>query len=447
MPKPYMLIVGVLAAGVFGCGAQTTRVIPDTTSNAPTIAHIIVIVQENRTFNNLFAGFPGAVSTMTGKITVHRARGAQQERIALKAANLYDHVDLNHLHSAFLKAYHGGRMDAFNLIRYTGTVTLEGLSPYQYVRRDQIRPYWDLAKEYALADDMFQTQGSASFTAHQDLIRGGTEVDSRASLIDLPTEEPWGCGAVSPAKTDLITTTLKYERDRGPYPCLSYATLQELLDAHSVSWKYYTPSVTMDLGGELWNAFLAISSVYHDRAEWRAHISSPNTTIFTDISSNRLPAMSWVIPDAVDSDHPAFGGDTGPSWVASIVNAIGESPYWNSTATIVVWDDWGGFYDPIKPPMLDNQGGPGFRVPMIVVSPFVPRNEISHTFYAFGSIVRFIEDNWKLGRLGTTDETSTSFADVFDFREPARRFHKIPSTYDREFFLHKKASNLPVDTE
>ncbi len=81
--------------------------------------------------------------------------------------------------------------------------------------------------------------------------------------------------------------------------------------------------------------------------------------------------MSWLIPDGANSDHPGYASDTGPSWVASVVNAIGQSSYWNSTAIIVVWDDWGGLYDPVAPPQLDDQGGPGFRVPMLVISPYV----------------------------------------------------------------------------
>jgi phospholipase C len=135
--------------------------------------------------------------------------------------------------------------------------------------------------------------------------------------------------------------------------------------------------------------------------------------------------MSWVIPDGVNSDHPGYKSDTGPAWVASVVNAIGESSYWKSTAIVIVWDDWGGFYDPIAPPKLDDQGGPGFRVPMIVVSPYVPQGEVSHTVYGFGSIVRFIEDTWNLGRLGTTDKTSKSIGNMFNFKQSPRPFSPI----------------------
>jgi phospholipase C len=192
---------------------------------------------------------------------------------------------------------------------------------------------------------------------------------------------------------------------------------------------------------------LVIDSIYGNQSEWNAHISSPSKQIFTDISNGALPQMSWVIPDAINSDHPGYASDTGPSWVTSIVNALGQSSYWDSTAVIVVWDDWGGFYDPVAPTNLDTQGGPGFRVGMIVASPYVPQNEISHTVYGFGSIIKFIEQTWGLPSLGTTDQTSTSISDIFNYDRKPRKFKTIPAKYSRSFFMHQKPSNLPVDTE
>ncbi|HYL27856.1 MAG TPA: alkaline phosphatase family protein, partial [Candidatus Nitrosotalea sp.] len=146
--------------------------------------------------------------------------------------------------------------------------------------------------------------------------------------------------------------------------------------------------------------------------------------------------------------------DTGPSWVASVVNAVGNSSYWNSTAVIVVWDDWGGFYDPVAPPLpRDIQGGPGFRVAMLVVSPYVKVGSgsqggyISNTVYQFGSILRFTEDMLHLGRLGTTDSTSASIADMFNLNQSPRSFQTIPSQYKRTYFLHQTPSERPVDDE
>jgi phospholipase C len=302
---------------------------------------------------------------------------------------------------------------------------------------------------------MFQTQGSGSFTAHQDLIRGGTEINSTESLVDDPSSPTaWGCTSPPGTVTSLITTSLQYEPGAGPFPCSNqfppsgtYETLADLLDASSVSWKYYTPLPIKNTVGTLWNGFLVIDSVWGNKTEWDAHISSPEKNIFTDLSNGTLPQMSWVIPDGGNSDHPGYASDTGPSWVTSIVNAVGESSYWNSTAVIVVWDDWGGFYDPVAPTQLDTQGGPGFRVGMIVASPYVPAGEISNTVYAFGSIIKFIEDTWDLGSLGTTDATSTSIANMFNFDLKPRKYKVVGAKYSRAFFLHQKPSGLPVDTE
>jgi phospholipase C len=131
-----------------------------------------------------------------------------------------------------------------------------------------------------------------------------------------------------------------------------------------------------------------------------------------------------------------------------VVNAIGQSPAWKTTAIVIVWDDWGGWYDHVPPPGPLHYGGLGFRVPAIVVSPYSKVGYISHNNYEFGSILKFIEDNWQLGNLGTTDKTSASFIkDFFDFTAQPRTFSPIGSKYSRSFFSHQRPSNQPVDSE
>jgi len=367
------------------------------------IQHIVLMVQESRTFNDLFA------TTKFGEMRV----GHKTIRVKLKEVDLNAEGPGENDYPAYLKSYRHGHMDGFNS------------AAYEYVNPSEIQPYFTLASEYGLADRMFQTQGSGDFTAHQDLIRGGTEISSSESLIDDPSGFPWGCDAQPGAVTSLITTNLKYLQFKGPFPCFTYHTLQTLLDAKAVSWKYYSPPV-MNGEGEYWNAFDAIKAV-REGPEWKTNIRNSNK-LFSDVKRRRLANVSWVIPDGKNSDHPGEKSDTGPAWVASVVNAIGESSYWNSTAIVIVWDDWGGFYDPVAPPLpRDNQGGPGLRVPMIVVSPYVPQGEVSHTVYGFGSIVRFIEDTWSLGRLGTTDKTSKSIGNMFNFDQSPRPFSPISS--------------------
>jgi phospholipase C len=439
-----------------GGGAPATAALPQHTphhksSSGKYIQHIIVVIQENRSFDDLFATFPGATGATQGLMKTPSG----EVYVPLQKVQLKQKCDFPHgYQGGFLKQLDGGAMDGFGLGPGLchGNVT----AAYQYVDPEQITPYWYMAQQYVLGDEMFQTQGSGSFTAHQDLIAGATIINQAKtkSLVDVPTHTPWGCDAPHGVKTPVLVvvgSVLQVQRN-GPYPCLSYETLRDLLDANSVSWKYYSPPIQ---GGEgrLWNAFDAIKAV-REGPEWNTNISSPETNIFGDITSGVLPAVSWIVPDRQNSDHPAGpGGDTGPSWVASIANAVGNSPYWPTTAIIVVWDDWGGFYDNVPPPFADKWGGLGFRVPLIIVSPYAREaypgtpGYISHTQYEFGSILKFIEDTFSLGSLGTTDSRATSIEDSFDFTQQARTFQQIPSSHSKGFFLHQKPSGAPVDDE
>ncbi len=447
-------------------GARTLLPNSGSGSGSP-IQHIVLIVQENRTFNNFFATFPGATGTTIGEEQVN----GSTKSINLKEVPLGGVRTLDHSYPGFRIAYDNGLMDGFNNVRFPSTRKLERAAPYVYVNPADIAPYWTMAQTYALANAMFTTQGSESFTAHQDLIRGGTFISPTESLIDnLPySNQAWGCNSPQGTKTTIITTSLKLEPTRGPFPCTTdfpysgsqYLTLRDLFDAASpaVTWRYYTPALHHP--GAIWSAFDVISAV-RNGPEWKTNVISPETTVLTDIANGNLAQMSWVIPDSPDSDHPGTGSDDGPSWVSSVVNAIGQSQYWNSTAIIIVWDDWGGFYDPVAPPLpRDTQGGPGFRVPLIVVSPYARLNQssqpgyISNVYYSFGSIVRFVEDTFNLGRLGTTDATTNSLGpesgsqggDMFNFNQSPRQFQTIGSKHSRSYFLHRAPSNKPVDTE
>jgi phospholipase C len=198
--------------------------------------------------------------------------------------------------------------------------------------------------------------------------------------------------------------------------------------------------------GALLNAFDVIDPVRYG-TEWGTNVSMPETNIFTDVSDGTLPAVSWVIPEDDNSDHLGEPEDNGPEWVASVVNAVGQSSYWNSTAIVILWDDWGGLYDHAAPACLsksqcrDDQGGLGFRVPTIVVSPYAKLGKssqagyISHTQYEFGSILKYVEDNFNLGSLGTTDARATSIGDVFNYNQKPRAFTVIPSVLDAKYFI------------
>ncbi len=440
------------------CGQSTPRgLLPNDLSGVPQsrplkspIRHVVLMIQENRTFNNFFATFSGADGTTIGKIAKDPVCHVNKTgTIALKESNLVIYPqDLAHNYQRYRAAYDNGQMDGFDHVRFA-TGKPECKYPYQYTNPAQIAPYWEMAKRYTLAEHMFTTQGSSSFTAHQDLIRGATQISATEAIVNDPSQRPWGCSAPRGTKVPLISQD--GQLGGGVFPCTThfpssfgYDTLRDLLDAKQVSWKYYILPLNKNFGG-LMNAFDVIWSVRHS-SEWTTNIATPQTKIFSDISNGKLPAVSWVIPDEPDSDHPGERGDDGPSWVASVVNAIGESSYWGSTAIIIVWDDWGGLYDNLAPAQ-HGFGGLGFRVPAIIVSPYAKPHHISRTNYEFGSILKYIEDNWSLGSLGTTDSSAKSIIDSFDYSQKPLRFKKIPSQYSKQYFIKRKPSGLPIDDD
>ena len=475
-----LILLALLAVGVSCAGGGALSGLPggllpqQRTGGSTPIKHVVIVIQENRSFDNFFATFPGADGATVGKAAPMPGSIAQScptpitkpTTIPLTEVDLegrgfpssygyQTNADLGHIFSTFQIDYDHSKMDGFDNEGYgaRGSGGPACTYPYQYVNPKYIQPYWDMAQQYVLSDHMFQTQASGSFTAHQDLIAAGTGLSSEEALIDTPSYFPWGCdGNPSSLVSAVIKRGGKVEEFGGPFPCLSYTTMRDLLDAQQVSWKYYAVRVysykqcPKCQGAGIWSAFDAIKAVRHG-SEWNTNVSHSPNAIFGDINKNKLPAVAWVTPTGDNSDHPQTGKDTGPAWVASIVNAIGKSSYWDSTAVIVLWDDWGGFYDHVKPPTpRDWQGGPGFRVPMLIVSPYV-KPHVVHTVYEFGSILHFIEDNWNLGTLGRNDEHSTSIGNAFDFNMKPRPFKEIPSNYSRSFFLHQRDSGEPPDTQ
>ena len=334
--------------------ASDAGVLPAVANTASPIKHIVILIQENRSFDDFFATFPGADGATKGTM---RSPDGSVTVVPLIKGGLVQY-DVAHVHATFVKEYDGGKMDGFALATAGIHHVLQqvGRYNYRYVDPQEIQPYWTMAKQYVLADHMFSTQSSGSFTAHQDLVAGGTAVNRWASVIDDPTDSGgkggiWGCDAPSGTKTQLINFKRQYFRDAGPFPCFKWKTLAALLDRAGLTWKYYTPQICC-AGGALWNAFDAVDAVrYSD--EWKDNVVSPPMEFFRAARRGTLPSVSWVIPQVHESDHPGGGPDLGPQWVASVVNAIGEGPHWNSTAIVVVWDDWGGLFDHVPPPQID----------------------------------------------------------------------------------------------
>jgi phospholipase C len=451
--------VALTTSLIAACSGPMTRAVPPsseepmsarTTSSSlgKYIRHIVVIVQENRSFENLFAGWPGADAPTYGYS--HTGR-----RIALHEMTYADdctfvrgqiYCDIGHLWQQAVQSWDEGKMDRFDLNGF-GSLG-KGLRvrsyPYAYLDHAEIAPYRAMASQYVLADRMFPTEFGTSFTAHQDLIAGTTRINATHSLVNIPQVPPWGCDAFPGTKAPLVNTQRKLSNN-GPFPCFDqYPTMADTLDTANVSWKYYAPSVN-NSAGSIWSAFSAIKNVYYGR-DWKRNVISPETKVFGDASRGTLPSVAWVIPDYLWSDHPSVTSNWGPSWVGDVVNEIGESKDWNSTAIVILWDDWGGWYDNAPPPQLDYVGL-GIRVPCIIVSPYAKKGYVSHTRYEFGSILQFIEDAYNLPRLGSTDVRANSLLDSFDFTQKPRAFLPIETQHPSSFFLKKAPSMRPPDDD
>jgi phospholipase C len=465
--RPFAPIAAFVLASCGGGSSSLTPAAPAAivyVKSTTPIKHVIIVVQENRSFDNLFATFPGADGTTTGQVAAvpvskqgSKCPIYQAGTVPLAKGNLAVGDDFGHKYSDYQIDYDGGKMDGFDIDPIpAGGGRLACLHPYQYVDPLQIGPYWQMAQQYVLADHMYQTQASGSFTAHQDLIAGGTAIDSSDSVIDNPTGFPWGCDSPSGTTVPLITTSGKYINN-GPFPCFTqYQTMRDLLDGAHIPWKYYTQKVSGDSAG-LWNGFDAISAVRYSK-EWGHKVTIGDLQFFKDMKAGFLPAVSWITPNAVNSDHPQElqGGkdvDYGPSWVASIVNTVGQSRFWKTSTIVVLWDDWGGLYDHEPPVFFDDQGGLGFRVPMLIISPYARETSssqpgyISHTQYETASILKFVEQNWHLTPMQLPDQRATSIGDSFNFTQKPRKFSVIPSQKSLNFFLHQAQSGKAPDTE
>lgn len=403
------------------------------------IKHVIVIVQENRSLENLFAGYPGAYAPMTG--LTHDGKTIPLVPVS------FHRVDLGHLWDDAKRDYHYGAMNGFDKKPPSFP---HGLSPtymYSYVDRTLVRPYWELAHRYVLADKMFPTEWGPSFTAHQNLIAGTTEVKPGQAVINMPADnhkvQTVGCDSPKGTRTSLVHKDGHIGHFTGPFPCFEYPTAADILDSARVSWRYY--EAAWSTGGTLWDAFRAIKHVRYGPDYANNVITAPKQ-ILIDAPKGHLPAVSWVTPTLADSDHPGAGSDTGPSWVASVVNAIGQGPDWNSSLIVIVWDDWGGWYDNLAPPQLDYRGL-GIRVPCLIVSPYAKRGFVDHQQFEFGSILKTIETLYGLNSLGSTDARASDMLNALDFSQAPRGFTPIGAKYPASYFLSRSRNPDPPGFE
>jgi phospholipase C len=361
------------------------------------IQHVIVVVQQHRSFDNLFAGFPGSGAPTYG--LTHTGKHIPLRVISLKTIpKCGSDVDASY----FNTVYNDGKMNGWDLVD-----PKDPNCPYTRVSRQEIAPYWDLAKQYALGDDMFASTKFNSFTDSLYMVAGTTKLQSNIYAVGPPTNSPWGCDAPAGTRTPILKNG-KIVQD-GPFPCFTqFPTIADLLDKAHVGWNVYvnTPSLTLPF-----DPFDAIKNV-REGPDWKSDTDSPASNVLSDLDGGKLRPVSFVLSPAADSDFPGNAG--GPKWVQSIVQHAQKSRYWQHLAIVVVWNDFGdgSFYDNVPPAFLD-QMGLGLRVPLLVISPQVKHGYISRTQYEYGSILKYIEGNWSLGTLGATDERATSIGDIF----------------------------------
>jgi phospholipase C len=397
------------------------------------ITHVVVVIQENRSFDDLFQGYPGANTSSTGQASTGQT-------VALQPVSFTADYDIIHQSQDFLNAYDNGKMDGFNLERLLGHPKLT-YPQYGYVPASQTKLYFEMANQYVLADNMFQSNIDASFAAHQYLIAaqaGGNGTSGAAANI--PSGR-WGCDYGQGDKVD----TLNADRSVGPRegPCFDYTTLADELDGAGLSWRYY--AAPSDNAGGNWSAYMAVNHI-RNGPDW-ANVITPPGQFLTDVAAGKLANVTWVTPTYKDSDHAANHSKQGPAWVASVVNAVGESSFWDSTVVFVVWDDWGGWYDHVPPIYLDYDGL-GFRVPMLVISAYAKQNYVSHVQYEFGSVLRFIEDDFGLGQLSASDARATDpAADSLNVSGGPRSFVPFKTGVSPRTFVDERQDGKAPDDE
>jgi phospholipase C len=416
---------------------------PDTIPSGK-IDNVVVLIQENRSFENFFAGFPHANAPLYG----YAFHANHRVRVKLHATTFETNPDLPHIWQSAVTGWHKGKMDGF----HTGPG--RNFAAYADMDHEEIAPYWAMAEQYVLADAMFPSEFGGSYASHIMAVAGNDELSPTEAIVNQPTHAPNDCDAPSQTRSSLVNNYRQVGRGNGPFPCFTqFNSIANVLDAAGISWRFY---IKRQLNGGLYSPFEALSYVRYGK-DWDRDIKAPETRVLTDIKRGGLAHVTWVIPRRNNSDLPGTFSDKGPSWVTSIVNEIGESKFWSSTAIVIVWDEWGGWYDNAPPPQLDYRGL-GIRVPCLIISPYAKMGRsgpgyVSHTQYEWGSILKFIEQVYDLPEIGPasegyTDSRSASIADSFDFKQSPRPFTPFTAKYPESYFLSlPPADDAPIDDE
>lgn len=344
-------------------------------AKAAKIKHIIYIIQENHTFDNYFGTFPGADGFPAG-VKLPERPGAAPTVAPFHLQSL--NHDLSHAWEVAWKAYDGGQMDGF--------VWAEGSKDTMgYYDASDLPNYWTYAKEFVLMDAFFSSLMGPSLPNHLYTVAG---------------------------QSGGVTKNMK----EAPAAGFNFPPLASLLARSNVTWKYYDGKPD-PRAFSLWNPLPGFTE-FKDNPALMEHLHGTEQ-FFADLRNGTLPQVAWVVPNGQESEHPPQNLQLGMWYVTDLINAVMKSPYWDSTAIILTWDDYGGFYDHVPPPQMDKYGyGP--RVPTIVISPYAKKGFIDHTQYDFTSVLRFIEKRFGLPALTDRDRNANDLLAAFDFDQAPR---------------------------
>jgi phospholipase C len=425
------------AAGPTGDGTSPPVTSSPTSTITPgtgPIKHVIFLVKENHTFDNYFGKYPGADGATRGK-TLQCDKGyAPGPSVPLTPAPYQYPHDLGHAFAPGLTAINGGAMNGFNCVTYG-----DDLTGYTQFSRKTLPAYWALADRFVLADHFFTSMYGPTFPEHlytvaaqsYGIVDNKTTVNTPGNYCDDPTEHtrrfPIEDLTTRDTKTIMDLEDHFLDDPGNPFriyaywvdtpTCINIKVLPDQLEKANISWKYYAmPDIWMN----------ALQAIRHVRfgPMW-SHVQDPST-ILTDLQHNDLPAVSWLIPpEGNPNEHPGGGVNIceGENWTVEYLNALFHSPQWRSTAVVMAWDDFGGFYDHVVPPHYDVMGlGP--RTPALIISPYTVAGDnpdggsIDSTVYEFSSVLRFIEDLHGLDPMTDRDAQASPLAGAFDFTQP-----------------------------
>ncbi|MHB1845071.1 MAG: phospholipase C [Deltaproteobacteria bacterium] len=376
------------------------------------IDHLVIIVNENHTFDNLFSGFPGAESS-------NQIPGPDGGFTAPACPDGLPH-DLCHAHSCALTDWNQGAMNGWSFDG--GSDTGDGMAFCQYSEA-QIPGLWQLARNYALADQFHASMLGPSFPGHTFTLaaQAGWATGNPSWLAPLPI---WGCddppGSTVPVLQDGTCTV------QTPSPCFSIPSAPDVLSS-SQSWKFYGTGLTFLSANLVWSMFDAIDPIRNGPG-WANVV--PYDQFDSDVANGTLPTVSWLVDQDFDSGHPPFSMCSSDSWITTRVNELMQSPLWATSALVITWDDFGGFYDHVPPPLqygcdATHPYGLGFRVPAILVSPWV-KPGVFHGLTEQASLPRLVEELFggpnAVGNLherdpAARDDEAGSLLAAFDFRQ------------------------------